>query len=803
MSSQGPLPFLEFCGTEVCNSARTIEYLRNGLAQGSQGKWILGSGQMCSVLYRTAPGSSRTFISPASDPAPWYDTDEPGATSFLGAIMLGIKGYDGTATRAVTGRIVGLGGGTFGGQHRLPRVWQFRAAMISADDSGAEYGLRWLTSVLEASACAECDTCDLSVRLVCPPDDASNDDLGLWTSYEVALTQGPYEVTQFIDQDFDTDNLAGCRDIVIVEWQMTAGNPFLYKPAVSLGSVTTERFGTCFAVAPLVVFGDPVTDLMREVGEQGDGLAVPAGYGMWWGSTNFHLNGSAEVAFSGTDWLTANGTLTRTTSQALFGRYSGLFTAPGAVANEGFTLRADLAAADQYTGSLAQFSVWLKGAVGGEQLSITASIHHTDTTTKTGTPSNITLTNEWARYSVSLTPTVAKTADRLLLFVGTRVGATTAFSCYADGVQFEKQGTIPTPYLNTEGATATREKSYVQAPGGPDLLDVDVGWVAFRVRMGWPSSTAWSTGDVFLWDWVASTNQRMSLYYDVTNHQWKFDRHDFGGQIVAVADSFEEGYERIIIATWDSGNVKLSIGGAPFTSAVAATSPIIDSARLPYLGASSDGGLPPAVGGFFCGNIDWYGCSSAKTLTDADAAEIASRAPFDPAPQVFSFDIGLPDLKTMTWSADDLTVDTAVANGICDWLFGPPRQILCEEVVPPARGVLGAIFTVTSDNGFGGVVFQAWPDCLDFNGDASLEIGISEVPAGSTVTVDSSRHLVTITDQYGNVEDGQHLLELSDNRGLEWIEVADCDTIGCVCVAVQPCAVGTVTVTIDTQNREG
>jgi hypothetical protein len=36
-------------------------------------------------------------------------------------------------------------------------------------------------------------TCDLTVRLVCPPDDCTDDSLGEWVSYEVALVDGPKE----------------------------------------------------------------------------------------------------------------------------------------------------------------------------------------------------------------------------------------------------------------------------------------------------------------------------------------------------------------------------------------------------------------------------------------------------------------------------------------------------------------------------------------------------------------------------------------------------------------------------------
>jgi hypothetical protein len=97
VSSQGPLPYLEWCGVEVANVARTLSYLRRGLGNTMQGHWILGGGEVCGVLYRLNGGDCLlpdVFVSPTADPAPWYDPDEPGAATFLGVILTDITGYD-------------------------------------------------------------------------------------------------------------------------------------------------------------------------------------------------------------------------------------------------------------------------------------------------------------------------------------------------------------------------------------------------------------------------------------------------------------------------------------------------------------------------------------------------------------------------------------------------------------------------------------------------------------------------------------------------------------------------------------
>lgn len=261
MSSQGPLPVLHYCGVEIANAARTVEYLKGGLANTMQGHWDVDGGGLCGVLYRMNGGTCfvpEVFINPSVDPAPWHDATEPGSAEFLGLVLLDITGYDSTLTRVVTPRIQGLGGASFSGQRRGPRVWKFRAAMVSGSDAGAEYGLRWLTSALETSGCSTCATCELTVRLSCPPDDCSDDTVGEWVSYDAALSEGPFEVEKWAPSVSSMeDTMAGCRDLVIVEWVMTAGNPFLYKPVEACLAPETLGVDTVCTDICDFLFGDP------------------------------------------------------------------------------------------------------------------------------------------------------------------------------------------------------------------------------------------------------------------------------------------------------------------------------------------------------------------------------------------------------------------------------------------------------------------------------------------------------------------------------------------------------------------
>jgi hypothetical protein len=269
MATGGPLQYLQFGNVEVANAARTLEYLRAGLGDSKSGRWELGSGQPCSVLYRLNGGncaSPEVFKSPAADPAPWYDPLAYGSAAFLGLVLLDIQGYDSTIQRPITPRVGGLGGGIFAGQRRLPRVWKFRGALVNGSDAGAEYGLRWLTSILESGGCDNCSTYSLRVRLSCPPANCSDDSQGEWTSYDAALVDGPHEVEKYAVGGVP-DALIGCRDYVTVEFTVVAANPFLYKreqlcrAATTLGfnnpdCVTHDSFPGGFFLGGTVLSGD-------------------------------------------------------------------------------------------------------------------------------------------------------------------------------------------------------------------------------------------------------------------------------------------------------------------------------------------------------------------------------------------------------------------------------------------------------------------------------------------------------------------------------------------------------------------
>lgn len=147
----------------------------------------------------------------------------------------------------------------------------------------------------------------------------------------------------------------------------------------------------------------------------------------------------------------------------------------------------------------------------------------------------------------------------------------------------------------------------------------------------------------------------------------------------------------------------------------------------------------------------------------------------------------------------------------CEYFTGPPYNVMCLPIEPPLRGAVSAVVWMHSTDGMGAMVVLAYQFCPDDTSPdglrdliPALRIEIDHIPAGTTVVVDSAqRKVVIISDEDGSVSDGTFLVNLEPGKGIEWIDVRDCDDIHCFCVgSAHACTWGTVDITTYSQHRE-
>ena len=150
-------PYLRLCGVEIMNAARTVEYI-----------WRAGSSRfevladVHPVLYHTQ-GFEEQFVSPSSDPAPWYDPSLPASGEFLGFLGEITEVSTPTARQVST---LARGGAQLGGYRLGPRTLTVKGFLIATTWAGQQYGREWLANAL--SSCLGCGLCDSQVYLYAP-----------------------------------------------------------------------------------------------------------------------------------------------------------------------------------------------------------------------------------------------------------------------------------------------------------------------------------------------------------------------------------------------------------------------------------------------------------------------------------------------------------------------------------------------------------------------------------------------------------------------------------------------------------
>jgi hypothetical protein len=227
---------------EVANACRVIAYTQAGLKPHTTTVGNCCCGDLAPIL------DDDPYTLPADDDAPWYDPAEPDSADFAGLLVTEIEGLDSAPIqRPVTQRI---GDGAVIGRRRYgPRTITVTGVLLGRTSCAVDYGLRWLSSVLQGSlGCGpgSCGGDDLEYMTCCPTVDAEGGCCagpctaqtcaeGVFrTLKDVALTEGPTVVQRI-------GGSCGCcpGQALQVQFTLTAGRPHALRAPIAIGESIT------------------------------------------------------------------------------------------------------------------------------------------------------------------------------------------------------------------------------------------------------------------------------------------------------------------------------------------------------------------------------------------------------------------------------------------------------------------------------------------------------------------------------------------------------------------------------------
>lgn len=380
--------------------------------------------------------------------------------------------------------------------------------------------------------------------------------------------------------------------------------------------------------------GNELTDATRANAFQGDGLTDDSSYGIWPATTNQVTNGSFVTNTTG--WASVSSTIARVTTEGKFGSTALRIITSNATGTEG--AQANAVTTGVASGDIWSASAWIKGTSGTARIRIREYSNAGGTTLiTTHSSADVTITSSWQRITITSTALNAAVAS-LRLEVSTNSQQNITF--YIDGCQLEEK-TYATPYVETDGASASRSAARIQMPAG--LLNATQGWFAARFRMG-HSNTQNSSYDRLLY-WYTDANNAISVRYNNTNDTFGTYRVGAGtaGTAETGAQTFSAGTMYTLIGAWDATNVKVSINGAAFTSA---GSSVVPTMTVAAFDVGSTGTIDQ-----LSGELMWCACGTGA-LTDGNAATINSFGNNDPTLA------DLPGTPTMVWAANSSVYET-------------------------------------------------------------------------------------------------------------------------------------------------
>lgn len=420
----------------------------------------------------------------------------------------------------------------------------------------------------------------------------------------------------------------------------------------------------------LTFSGGIIDDVMRTLGIQGDGRPVGAGIGIWPGTTNDILNGGSET--NSNNWAARGAAVkTRVLEQPKYGLRSQKVVTTGAA---GDGVGDPGASTPVVAGVTHTFSIWV--------YSLTArafTVNWSNYTAGLAFVSNVGgVVNHGGTGYERLTFTAVTPATTA--FVSWWIDnftAPLAFTYWADAAQMEASP-FATPYVHTDGATATRLAARVQGPKPPDATQ---GSVAMRVRPGWPATAQpYGAGnDPRVFSWVNGATDLIELTYQESSDTWRLERRgaSVSDAVSSAAQGFAAGDLITLIAKWTATTLGISVNGAPFVTIAASNIPA-------GLGALADIGNRAAGDRALAGEVLW-GAAGPGTLTNADAANIHAQlvAGARPSyPSEVKAQMGV--LPSWVWPAKDAAI--YLADQKKGLFYGWVRSIQWE---PEAKGRRG------------------------------------------------------------------------------------------------------------------
>jgi hypothetical protein len=387
----------------------------------------------------------------------------------------------------------------------------------------------------------------------------------------------------------------------------------------------------------LTFSGNEITDTTRTTNTQGDGRTPPdSSTGVWENTTNLIPNGGFETNTTG--WAAVNSaTISRDTTNSKFGTASLKIVTPGSVAGEGAwqTPAMTVSASTSYTAS-----AWVKVPTGA-----TVQMKW-DERTSSGThiqfdqSSNVTGNGAWQQVTQTITTT--STTGQVVVGVITG-GSIQAITYWEDGVQLEQKA-YATPYVNTNGATASRGAARVTAPAA--TTSVTQGWIAARVRMDEVSTLNINS---YIGEALIDSSNRVGIHAVGSSWTLLNANANVTDSSSTVTSAYSAGSMVTVIGTWTASTLNLSINGSAFHTVSRATVP---PGTLADLDIGSAGGSNQLDG-----DVIWA-ASGLGTLTSTDATTLNTLGNTDPS---FSTLAGLNSgaaSPTLAWDGTSTTYAT-------------------------------------------------------------------------------------------------------------------------------------------------